>query len=331
MTTQFVCPACRGQLNYAENKETRGVDASYTCLNCNIIYPTRDKTPSLIYPQPDTKNLEVMYSGGSTKRRKFFLKRALDLLVYRVKTAGWRIAFRMVPTYLWSRLCNKTIIILSAVSPIRKVKCSCCGWQGIKFGVYWGTLKNIHNFACPACGSHPRHRMLSQYIPQWVNLDSTEILHFAPERFLEVIFERAESGDNRITTDITLAGVSCLSNINYLPFENKSFEYMICIHVLEHIKDDMNAMRELYRVLKDDGVAVICVPETDSNETVEFGFEDPTKSHHWRDYGKDVKQRLIDAGFDVDTVTPKSLGADCKRYGLEENERFYLCSPKSGA
>ena len=104
MTIQFVCPACRGQLHYAVNKKTGSVNASYTCLTCNIIYPSRDKTPSLVYPQPDTKNLEVMYSGGSTERRQFFFKRALDLLVYRVRTAGWRIALRMVPAYLWSRL-----------------------------------------------------------------------------------------------------------------------------------------------------------------------------------------------------------------------------------
>lgn len=100
-------------------------------------------------------------------------------------------------------------------------------------------------------------------------------------------------------THITLAGVSCLSNINNLPFKENSFKYIVCIHVLEHIEDDSNAMRELNRVLTDDGLAVICIPETNNEKTIEFGFEDPAKSYHWRDYGKDVKQRLIVAGFDV--------------------------------
>ena len=174
----------------------------------------------------------------------------------------------------------------------------------------------------------PKTRMLSLYIPQWIEVDSSEILHFAPEEFLESIFVKSKNGDSRVTTDITLAGVSCLSNINNLPFDENSFKYIICIHVLEHIEDDARAMSELSRVLANDGLAIICIPETDNEKTIEFGFEDPTKSHHWRDYGLDVKQRLIHAGFDVNTVTPETLGADCNRLGLSKNERFHLCTVK---
>ena len=328
MTVQFVCPACHGQLNIVEQNKNNEAHNCYVCSQCNIEYPERDKTPVLIYPQPDTKLLEIMYSGGSTKRRKSLFRRALDLFVYKIKTAGWHTAIRMVPTFIWAKIYNKTIILLSNATGSRKVECSCCGWHGIKFGVFWGTISSIYNFACPACGSHPRHRMLSLYIPQWIDVNSSKILHFAPEEFMEPLFVKAKNGDLRITTDITLAGVSCLSNINNLPFNENSFKYIICIHVLEHIEDDSRAMRELNRVLTDDGLAVICIPETDNEKTIEFGYEDPAKSHHWRDYGKDVKQRLVDAGFDVNTVTPESLGADCNHFGLSRNERFHLCTPK---
>ena len=323
MTVQFVCPACHRKLRSIEKLNN---DRAYTCSHCDNEYPVRDKTPVLIYPQHDSKLLEVMYSGGSTKRRKSFFKRALDLFIYRVKTVGWYIAIRMVPTYLWSRLYNKSILLLSTATHARMVECSCCGWMGIKFGVFWGTRKSIYNFSCPACSSAPRHRMLSLYIPQWIDVNSSKILHFAPEEFLEPIFEKSKKGDRRITTDITLAGVSCLSNINNLPFETNSFKHIICIHVLEHIEDDSRAMSELSRVLADEGLAVICIPETDNEKTVEFGYEDPSKSHHWRDYGLDVKQRLIDAGFDVHTVTPESLGANFEHFGLSKNERVHLCT-----
>lgn len=156
-------------------------------------------------------------------------------------------------------------------------------------------------------------------------MNSENILHFAPEEFLEPIFNGKNKTDRRITTDITLSGVSCLSNINHLPFDDNSFDNIICIHVLEHIEDDRGAMRELYRVLGVDGTAVICIPEIDKDTTIEFGFEDPTKSHHWRDYGRDVTDRLSDAGFMVKTVTPGGLEEDFRRYGLAEHERFHLC------
>jgi len=162
-------------------------------------------------------------------------------------------------------------------------------------------------------------------MPKLIDVNSPNILHFAPEEYLDLVFQQGDGVDHRTTTDIALNGVSCLSNINALPFEDDSFDSIVCIHVLEHIKDDMRAMRELQRVLKKDGTALICIPETDQDKTVEFGFEDPKKSHHWRDYGRDVKDRLTSSGFQVTTVTPKTLGANSYRYGLSESERFHLC------
>lgn len=328
MSIQFVCPSCHGQLinKSQKNNEDR---YHYVCSHCQTKYSVRDKTPVLIYPQPDTKLLEIMYSGGSTKRRKSFFKRALDLFIYKIKVVGLYTAIIMVPTYIWAKIYNKFIILLSTSLSSQKVECSCCGWQGIKFGVFWGTSKRIYNFACPACGSHPRHRMLSLYIPQWIDINSSKILHFAPEEFLEPVFASAQNGDLRVTTDITLSGVSCLSNINNLPFNENSFKHIICIHVLEHIEDDSRAMRELNRVLSTDGLSVICIPESNFEKTVEFGFEDPTKSHHWRDYGKDVSQKLAKAGFNVNTVTPQSLNAAYDKFGLSKKERFHLCTKKN--
>ena len=325
MTAKFVCPSCRGKLNRSGQPADYTTAAHYVCEECNESYPLRDDTPVLIYPKPNMQQLEVMYSGGSAERRHSLLKRAFDLFAYRIKTSGWIIAVRMVPTYIWVKSYNKLIVLFSSLLRERKVECSCCGWEGIKFGTFWSATRNIKNFACPSCGSHPRHRFLSKYIPELIDINSPDILHFAPEEFLDSVFKQGDGNDHRTTTDITLPGVSCLSNINFLPFEENSFDNIICIHVLEHIEDDAKAMSELYRVLKTSGTAVICIPETNQERTIEFGFEDPTKSHHWRDYGLDVKERLADAGFQVSTVTPKSLGGNTQLYGMAEDERFHLC------
>ena len=292
---------------------------------CNEKFLFRDKTPALIYPKPDLKLLEVMYSGGSKERRRSFLRRAFDLFTYRIKSFGLVPALTMIPRYLLSRIYNKFLLVFSNVFNGNSVECQCCGWHGFSFGIFWGASKNLYNFTCPNCGSHPRHRFLANYIPTLIDIDSPGTLHFAPEEFLDNVFTKGDGVDHRMTTDIALNGVSCLSNINSLPFNDNSYSNIICIHVLEHIEDDLGAIKELYRVMKKDGVALICIPETDNEKTIEFGFEDPTKSHHWRDYGLDVKDRLSDGGFQVTTVTPKSLTVDVKRYGLSANKRFHLC------
>ena len=41
---------------------------------------------------------------------------------------------------------------------------------------------------------------------------------------------------------------------------DKSFHLIICFHVLEHILDDDKAIKELYRILKKNGVLIIQVP-----------------------------------------------------------------------
>ena len=326
MTVKFVCPSCHGDINKSENSSDGGTTIIYQCVKCGEFYPTRDDTPVLVYPKPNMNLLEVMYSGGSVKRRRSFFLRAYELFRYRIKTSGWVVALRMVPSYAWAKLYNRVVIVFSNLFPRNMVECSCCGWKGLKFGIFWGTHRSLYNFACPNCGSHPRHRMLSLYIPKWIDVSSQNILHFAPEEFLDKLFKNADMGDCRTTTDITLSGVSCLSNINHLPFEDSSFDSLICIHVLEHIQDDFKAMQELRRVLRPGGTAVICVPETNNTATVEFGFEDPAKSHHWRDYGMDIEDRLEESGFMVKTVTPKLLEPNYKYYGLCDNERFHLCT-----
>lgn len=45
-----------------------------------------------------------------------------------------------------------------------------------------------------------------------------------------------------------------------LPFSDKSFDKIVCSEVLEHVLDDDHAVKELFRVLKDDGELAVSVP-----------------------------------------------------------------------
>jgi SAM-dependent methyltransferase len=47
---------------------------------------------------------------------------------------------------------------------------------------------------------------------------------------------------------------------NGLPFPDRSFDYAFCIEVLEHVPTPFEALGEIRRVLKPDGVLVLSVP-----------------------------------------------------------------------
>jgi SAM-dependent methyltransferase len=192
------------------------------------------------------------------------------------------------------------------------------------------------NARCPICGSLERHRMIYLYFKNETNLFSNErktMLHVAPEEcFIERIGKI--NAINYVTADLT-APAKVQMDITDIQLDDNSFDVIYCSHVLEHIVDDCKAMRELHRVLKPNGWAVLQVPIK-----AEKTFEDPTiaaqderekyfgQKDHVRVYGLDYKERLEKAGFIVQIV-PYLDSFPIKtliKYGIiNEREEVYLC------
>ncbi|GJL61931.1 MAG: hypothetical protein NPIRA04_05850 [Nitrospirales bacterium] len=49
-------------------------------------------------------------------------------------------------------------------------------------------------------------------------------------------------------------------DLRAIPFPHESFDVVLCSHVLEHIHDDVMAMRELSRIIRRTGLVIIAVP-----------------------------------------------------------------------
>lgn len=59
-----------------------------------------------------------------------------------------------------------------------------------------------------------------------------------------------------VPTDVVITKGSCEN----IPFENKQFDIAFCSHVLEHVADEQLSLKEMKRVLKDDGTLIIGMP-----------------------------------------------------------------------
>jgi len=124
-------------------------------------------------------------------------------------------------------------------------------------------------------------------------------------------------------------------DITNISFKDNSFDIIFCSHVLEHIEEDRKAMKELYRVLKPKGFAILQVPIKNIENTFEdFSVKDPKErekvfgqNDHVRIYGKDYKDRLIESGFNVkvDRFVDHLGEGIIKKFALP-TESIYFCT-----
>ena len=90
-------------------------------------------------------------------------------------------------------------------------------------------------------------------------VDRLRVLHFAPERIFEE-WLASQSNLYYVSTDLERERATVKADITDLPFPADSFDVILCSHVLEHVVDDRKAMRELHRVLRPGGWALVLVP-----------------------------------------------------------------------
>jgi ubiquinone/menaquinone biosynthesis C-methylase UbiE len=123
-------------------------------------------------------------------------------------------------------------------------------------------------------------------------------LDIGPSKAVVEWFRR--QGTNIVTIDLR-PGIAMLTmDITRLGFKANTFDVIVCSHVLEHLPDDLMAMREILRVIKEGGICLVQVPiQPGLLETVEYDEPKPEEHNHLRAYGQDFASRLNSAGFEV--------------------------------
>lgn len=165
------------------------------------------------------------------------------------------------------------------------------------------------------------------------------MLHVAPEVCFMKPFEQ-QHGNGYITGDIESPLAKIKMDVLNIPFEDNSFDVAMCNHVMEHVNDDIKAMKEFYRVLKPGGWAIFQVPffypipdttlEDSSIITPKEREKVYGQDDHVRLYGKDYANRLRQAGFKVteDDFVMQLPAEEVIKYALPGKEIIFFCEKK---
>lgn len=191
---------------------------------------------------------------------------------------------------------------------------------------------------CPLCKVAERHRFVWLFIKKKTNLfdlPPKKMLHVAPEEFFVGKFKK-QFGNNYLTADLFNPKAMVKMDITDIKCPNQSFDIIYCSHVLEHIEDDKKAMGELFRVLKNDGWAILNVPIKGKKTIEDFSIVDPQKRleafgnpEHVRIYGSDYVERLHEVGFKVEVIEVKDLAnsQEAIKMGLTSaSGEIYYCT-----
>lgn len=213
--------------------------------------------------------------------------------------------------------------------------------RGFRSFLAYGYAKTRDNVLSPSTLSLERHRLLWLFLKQETDLFTKpqKLLHFAPEQAFYKRFKKMAHLDY-VTTDLNSPIADVKADICNLPFEDSSFDVILCNHVLEHIPDDTQAMKELFRVLRPGGWGVFQIPQDLNREST---FEDPSitdkeertqifgQYDHVRVYGRDYFDKLRQAGFEVTAVDyTQTIGKEMSdSYRLAWGELIPYCKKPS--
>ena len=201
----------------------------------------------------------------------------------------------------------------------------------------YGYVKIRPNVLSPGTLSLERHRLIWLYLKNETDFFQTasKVLHMAPEKAFISRLKKVPHLDY-ISCDLESPLADIKADICALPFDDNSFDWVLCNHVLEHIPNDTKAMQELYRVLKPGGKALLQVPLDPKRDTT---FQDNSitdkatrtkifgQYDHVRIYGLDYFEKLRTIGFQVNELQyGKTLTKEeRKRYAVVKMEYIPLC------
>jgi SAM-dependent methyltransferase len=210
--------------------------------------------------------------------------------------------------------------------------CNICGWRGTEFYPNVGSGYFELDSNCPKCSCINRYRSMAALLDVTTELFSPEttVIEVAPVRSFQAYCLHRKGGRNYLSFDLEKFGME-RGDLTAMRYPDASCDYFICLHVLEHVPNDIGAVREIFRVLRPGGRAVLQVPiDLSIRQNVEYGKPNPLETGHVRRYSElGFVDRLDAEGFAVSKMSVEDYfsDGDIDRYGFNRDPIFLATKP----
>lgn len=116
------------------------------------------------------------------------------------------------------------------------------------------------------CGTKPYKNLVANYVTEHIGVDYQDTIH-------------------------DISNIDLFGSAYEIPTKDASFDSAICTAVLEHLEEPELALRECYRVLKPDGVAIYSIP------FIWHLHEEPRDFYRYSKYG--LQYLFKKSGFEI--------------------------------
>jgi len=251
---------------------------------------------------------------------------------------------------------------LSADSYLGKHRCSVCARRvrlflpisseylndlinyGWKYTAADAETCNLESYLCPHCEANDRDRLCALYLSRYFQTltpgRTLRLVDFAPSLplsgFIRKAIARASRSVSYVTADLLRPDVDDLVDVMDMTiYGDRSVDFFICSHVLEHVENDRKALDELYRILKPVGRGILIVPILMTDEAMD---EDPSitvPAERWRRFGQDdhvrryskaeFLSRTQQVGFTIHQFGAEYFGKDTfNEHGITDQSVLYI-------
>ena len=206
--------------------------------------------------------------------------------------------------------------------------------HGYIHSIFLSETMNRGQYSCKNCGAADRDRLSALYFRDYLRQggELRDILDIAPCKPLTDFLKRAGAVNYRSADLMAPMAVDDRVDIQNMPeYGEGQFQIFICSHVLEHVTDDLAAMRELYRVLAPGGWGICMAPINLGLSEIYENLQIVDEAGRWRHFGQFDHVRLYSKDGFVSRLT--SAGFRVEQHGIshfgEDALRMHAIHPRS--